>query len=344
MVNEVLNSINNINLIITESMLDVRDSIHDFKNKSQFIDDYNNNTEIPQSYIESFNHIIDGEVIMEADGTTPSANLNKAEYEAYRFDFLQHKSKQGDINRRIGKLLCSAFLASQEAKKQKNEPYNELKNVTIKRTSAMQKIINKLYDGKVEAINEVVKFLDVYSKNKSCFIQVRIIPYGVAQHRNGDTGKFLEVHFNLKLPKQVLTPDKYEICKYIDGINALKKEQRELIKTNGTGDPRVTELATQIAEKHKKAPYGFQTTNSDACKDLKNETCYTSDETKKVLVDYVMAFHCLRNNKSPENVIEMIDNINSRATTGASAELTDDLNNSEQIEALAKQFDIAEEK
>ena len=340
MVNDVVESIRDMNLIITESMLDVYDALNDFDNKRQFIYDYENDVEFSDTYLEEFNKTLSDNVVMESATTTPDIPaFDKQRYQAYRFDFIRHRGEEAKTNRRLASLIIATFEASQEAKKQSGESYNTLKNVKIKRDARMQGLVNKLYSGKIEALYVAIKVLEKYGSNESCFAKFKVIPYGIAQQKTGDTSdRFLEVRFDIKLPKTVLTKQNFETLEYIEEINKLKKEQREIIKTSGSHDDRVTSLAEKIADMHEHAPYGFKTTNSDACKNLKKDTCYTDKESDKVLVNYTIGFHCLKKKDTPKAVAEKIDKINSYGSGVSDSKLMDDPNNTAQIIALVKQL------
>ena len=338
--NNISNSIADINTTVVEAMLNVYDAMDNYRNKQQFITDYTNGVEFPESYLEAFNNIGSDDVVMEAADTNVDGVVDTGKYLAYRFDFLGHNAKNAKLNKNIAASILAAFEASMEAKKNEGKSYNKLNGVVIKRDPNMQALINRLYSGKIEALYITLRALKTYESNKSCYVKYDVIPFGVAEHRqNGNVGNdILEVKFILKLPKVILTKQNFEILEYVETINDLRRQQREIIKTKGTSDPRVTELAKQIVEKNKNAPYGYDTTNTDACKALKNDTCYTDKMEDKKLVEYEVGFHCLKNAHTSEEDSKLIDKINSFQRGTTKAVLTDDENNTRQLIALAKQF------
>lgn len=90
MVNDVVESIRDMNLIITESMLDVYDALNDFDNKRQFMYDYENDVEFSDTYLEEFNETLSDNVVMESASATPNTSaFDKQRYQTYRFDFIR---------------------------------------------------------------------------------------------------------------------------------------------------------------------------------------------------------------------------------------------------------------
>lgn len=81
-------SIANINTTVVEVMLNVYDAMDNYRNKQQFITDYTNGVEFPESYLEAFNNIGSDDVIMEAADTDVSGVVDTDKYLTYRFDFL----------------------------------------------------------------------------------------------------------------------------------------------------------------------------------------------------------------------------------------------------------------
>jgi hypothetical protein len=333
----VNDTINNIYDVITEASLDVFEAINNYENKQQFIQDVHNDRMITESF---FNELIESTQSIFTEAATGNAPVEN-EYRTYRFDFLNHKQSGADNNLRIAELIIGAFEASQKAKEAKGEPCNPLNDLLKHRTNMIQQIINRLYDGKSIAIARLCKIIDKYNSSKSCFVRInRIAGYNVAQKATGDTGNnFIHAEFSMKLPKRVLTKQEYEICKYIKKIKALKKEQSEIRKTNGTKDERFLSLAEEIAKMHENAPYGFNTKNDTEVNNILNETCFTSKEQDKVLVDYNFAFHLNKIKDVDADVAKAIDYVNTKANQSNDFN-ADEGNNKPQITALGKQFGL----
>lgn len=327
--------IDNIYNVITEASLDVFEAINNYENKQQFIQDVNDNRMITESF---FNELIESSQSIFTEAATDDAPIED-EYRAYRFDFLNHKRSGADNNFRITELIIGAFEASQKAKEAKGEPCNPLNDLLKHRTKIIQQIINRLYEGKSIAIARLCKIIDKYSVSKSCFVKInRIAGYNVAEKASGDVGdNFIHTEFSMKLPKQVLTKKEYEICKYIRKIKVLKKEQNEIRKTNGTKDERFLSLAEEISEMHENAPYGFNTKNETQVNNILNETCFTSKEQDKVLVDYTFAFHLNKKKDDKPDVVRAIDYVNTKANQTSDFK-ADEANNKKQMVALGKQF------
>ncbi len=332
--NDIISDIYNV---ITEASLDVLEAVRDYENKQQFIQDVHDNVMISESF---FNELKDpDQAIFTEAAVTENESVNNNEYRRYRFDFLNHTDIGAANNLRLTELIIGAFEASQKAKEAKGEPCNPLNNLLKRRTKNMQKIINKLYEGKDIAIYNLCRILDKYENSKSCFVKKsRIAGYNVAKHRNGDVGNnFINAEFVMKLPKQVLTKQNYEKCKYIEQINLLKKQQREIRKTSGTSDPRFHELASQIAEMYKNSPYGFDAKNDETVKELLNDTCFTSNDKDKVLKELLFGFHLIKRKDGSPDSIKALDYVNSKANQTEDFRM-DEPNNINQIKALGKQF------
>jgi hypothetical protein len=333
----VNNILNNIYDVITEASLDVFEAINNYENKQQFIQDVHDNRMITKSF---FNELIESNQSIFTEAATENVPAPvENEYRAYRFDFLNHTNSGANNNFRIAELIIGVFEASQKAKEAKGEPCNPLNDLLKHRTNMTQQIINKLYDGKCIAIGRLCKIIDKYSSSKSCFVRInRIAGYNVARKATGDVGNnFIHAEFSMKLPKRVLTKKEYEICKYIKKIKALKKEQNEIRKTNGTNDERFLSLAEEIAKMHENAPYSFNTKNETAVNKILNETCFTSKEQDKVLIDYNFSFHLNKKKDVDADVAKAIDYVNTKANQ--SSDFTaNEANNKTQIIALGKQF------
>ena len=330
--NDIIDDIYNV---ITEASLDVFEAINNYENKQQFIQDVHDNRMITESF---FNELIESTQHVFTEAATDDAPIED-EYRAYRFDFLNHKRSGADNNFRIAELIIGAFEASQKAKEEKGEPCNPLNDLLKHRTKIIQQIINRLYDGKSIAIARLCKIIDKYGASKSCFVKInRIAGYNVAEKASGDVGdNFIHSEFSMKLPQQVLTKKEYEICKYIEKIEELQKKQNEIRKTNGTKDERFLSSAKEIADMHEKAPYGFNTKNETKVNSILNETCFTSKEQDKVLVEYTFAFHLNKKKDDKPDVIRAVDYVNTKANQTSDFK-ADEANNKKQMLALGKQF------
>ena len=345
---DILNVLDDINSVVVESMIEVCCAKNNYDGKTCFINDYNNDVEIPSIYAEMFNdeYLNESSIIMEAEGVSKTQTPSVDERRTFRYDFLAHTPKGAKNNRAIAELLTAAFLASQEAKKAVGKSYNKLRGVNVKRTPRMQKIIDKLYIGKTEAILELNRILDVYQNNRSCFITREIIPFNASVDRaTGNVSKeIMEVRFKIKLPKLVLTPQRFDVLKYFDKIRVLQKQQREIINTNGSKDPKVAEIAQQLSELYNNAPYQdlYNIKDNNKMKDLRNETCYTNKLENKVLVDYVIGEHCLKRKDQSQDIKDSLDALSKQAGDDFDPTALDTTNNTEQITALVKQFGIVE--
>lgn len=334
-----------ITIVTTEAAINVFNAQRKYISKQLFIEDVNKGTMISESYYNELLESSNDDIFMESvddikkienDNTKPTE-----EYLGFRFDPVRHRQKLGDLNKQLAELIVAAFESSQLAKRKNHEPNNPLGSLIKHKTRRMDNIINKLYDGKVISIDTIIDFIKKGKNNPSILFDiVKIGGFGKVKNRHGEIQKnMLDVVISFKIPKTVLTPEKYIICLALDEIDKKCKEQKEVKKEKGTRDEKYLKLAEEIRDMraYLQTEHGFNASDENACKNIRNETCYTKNMGDKVFQKYEIGFHLLKNNDTSPEIKARLDNINRKSTSNDDY-VFGNLNNKPQIIALAKQF------
>ena len=327
-----------IDAIVLESTIDVFEAHMNYINKTNLIRDINNNTMIPESLYNKLNDIISDKVTMEAAGVDAGKTASTpSKLFTYSCDFNTHNSSIAQSNYRLAEYMISAFEASQQAKKQNNEPNTPLGDLIIKRTPRMNELIKTLYNGKIKAIYNMINILSKDIRHVS-FVQVdKISSFKGTQNRKGDiTGKDIVVNFKFDLPVQPMTKKILEQCDYLMKIKEKQKEQNKVKSEEGARSEKFLTLAEEIRNMRANAPYGMNTTGDEA-KRLLKDTCYTDEKENKNTTYHEFSLHLIQSAKNTEEANEMVTKIESHHNT-ASDFPADEGTNHQHMIALGKQF------
>lgn len=327
-----------IDAAVLESAIDVFEAHMNYTNKTNLIRDINNNVQIPESLYNKLKGLLSDEVVMEAasvdadkTASTPSKKF------VYACDFKTHKSSIAKSNYRLAEYMISAFEASQQAKKQNNEPNNPLGDLLTKRTPRMNELIRALYNGKIEAIYNMINILTRDIRHVS-FVQVdKISPFEGTKNRQGDiTGKDILVKFKFDLPVKPLTTKTFEQCEYLMKIKEKQEEQKKVKSTEGTKSEKFLTLAEEIRNMRENAPYGMNTVGDEA-KHLLEDTCYTDKKENKKMTYHEFALHLIKSKKNTDAVNEMVEKIEKGHNTTSDFSVDEGTNHPHMV-ALGKQF------
>ena len=334
-----------ITIVTTEAAIDVFNARRKYINKQLFIKDVNKGTMISESYYNELLESSNDDIFMESvdDIKKIENNINNQEYKSFRFDPVRHRTKSGILNRKLAELVVSAFEASQMAKRAEGKPNNPLGSLIKNKTRRMDDIIDKLYDGKVISIDNIIDFIEMTKRNPSILFDiVKIGSFGKVKNHHGEIqSNMMEVVISFRIPKTVLTLEKYKICLALDEIDKKCKERNKVKNEKGTRDEKFLELVKEIGDMREyiQQEYGFNTSNSDECKRIRNETCYTEKLEDKVFKTYEVGFHLLKNKNTTPEIERILEKINKKSTTNDDYTFSNP-NNRPQIIALAKQFKL----
>ena len=327
-----------IDATVFEATVNVFEAHMNYTNKMNLMRDINNNVMISESMYNKLNDIISDEVVMESNVDAGNPASTDSKFFTYQCDFKTHKNKIAKANYRLAEYMISAFEASQQAKKQNNEPNNPLGNLITKRTPLMSKLISALYNGKIEAINGLINLLGKPGAQLA-FVQVdKISSFDSTVNRRGEiTGKDILVKFKFDLPVRPLTKIYFEQCEYISKIKEKQKEQNEVKATEGTKSEKFLSLAAEIRDMREKAPYGMNTTDTKAMLNLLEDTCYTDKKENKKMTYHEFALHLIQSKKNTDTANNMVKSIEEKHNTTTVFSVDEGANHPHMV-ALGKQF------
>ena len=327
-----------IDAFVLESAINVFEAHMNYANKMNLIRDISNNVTIPESLYNKLNDMISDKVVMEASVDTGKTVSTPSKFFTYQCDFKTHNPSIAKSNYRLAEYMISAFEASQQAKKQNNEPNNPLEDLLIKRTPLMNKLIGALYNGKIEAVYKLINLLKRDTRGVS-FVQVdKISPFNGTQNRQGEiTGKDTSVKFKFDLPVRPLSKIDFEKCEYLSKIKNKQKEQNAVKAAEGTRSEKFLSLAEEIRDIRAKAPYGMNTTDSEANKHLIEDTCYTDKKENRKMSYHEFALHLIKSTKNTEDTNRMVDSIEKDHNISSDFAVDEGANHDHMV-ALGKQF------
>ena len=321
-----------IDYAVLEAAGNVIDARANYRNKQYLIEDINNDELISE---ELYNEIInDDDIFQEVSVDSPFKNvpLDSDIYRRYRYDFMNHKLAFWGAQMRVAQYIVGIYQASHRAKGSSGQPIRDL---IPDRTVNIEKIAHKLYDGKIEAMYDLIMYLKADVNGKS-FAKIRTITgfdHTPALERDGEgvvsygkiPGDLVSASFTVTLPKWPLTE---QLCKCCVEIIRLEKYSKD--------DPKY-EKQKQLVSDMMQYAMGKPYSSSNA-KTLMSYTCFDKDKANRSYNKYIFAEHLRLSPRNKPHSNELVKKVSAMETTTEIATTNGESNNYSVIDQIAKQF------